>query len=138
MKKERKRSDGAIVDLPAHSENYKVNKILGYIRTNWEKVITLDEIALCIGSSPQYASALFSKDMCMTLVDYINCFKINKSASLLIETKLPISRISLLCGFQSTSYFIRTFRSLSGMTPGEYRRNSPSVYGIDIDSVDEA
>ncbi|MGN1164159.1 MAG: helix-turn-helix transcriptional regulator [Candidatus Ornithospirochaeta sp.] len=138
MKKERNRTRGAIVDLPLHSENYKVNRILGYIRKNWEKVITLDELALYIGSTPQYTSALFSRDMCMTLVDYINSLKINNSVPLLLDTDLPISQISNRCGFQSTSYFIRTFRSITGMTPGEYRKKPTSVYSIDIDSVDES
>ena len=138
MKKERNRTAGAIVDLPAHSEKYKVNKILGYIRDNWDKVITLDEIAFYIGSTPQYTSALFSRDMCMTLVDYINSLKINNSVPLLLNTKLPIAQISTLCGFQSTSYFIRTFRSISGVTPGEFRKRPLSVYCVDVDSVYEA
>ena len=74
-----------IVPLPRHSENFKVNRMISYIEKHWNDTIELEEIAQWAGSTPCYASALFSKTMCMTLVQYMNAFRINKASLLLIE-----------------------------------------------------
>ena len=44
-----------------------------------------------------------------------------KAAELLAGTALKISDIGAQCGFQETSYFIKTFRELMGRTPAAYR-----------------
>ena len=136
--KKRNLGNENIVPLPAHSKNYKVNRMLHYILGNWEKTIELEDIAAWAGSTPQYASALLSRVMCMTIFEYLNALRINKAGDLLSETSLTVSEISDRCGFQNTSYFIRTFRNHSGRTPGEYRRQIRSVDCIDIDCINEA
>ena len=113
-----------IVPLPRHSENFKVNRMISYIEKHWNDTIELEEIAQWAGSTPCYASALFSKTMCMTLVQYMNAFRINKASILLIESDMTTKDISNYCGFQNSSYFIRIFHSLSGTTPKEYRKQN--------------
>ena len=112
--------------------------MLHYILRNWSRTIELEDIAAWADSSPQYASALFSRVMCMTIFEYLNALRINKAGDLLSETSLTVSEISDRCGFQNTSYFIRTFRNHSERTPGEYRRQIRSVDCIDINCVNEA
>ena len=81
--KKRNLGNENIVPLPAHSKNYKVNRMLHYILGNWEKTIELEDIAAWAGSTPQYASALFSRVMCMTIFEYLNALRINKAGDLL-------------------------------------------------------
>lgn len=131
------KDDETVVPIPRHSENYKVNKMIDYILHNWNYIIELEEIASHIGATPQYASTLFSRTMCMTMVQYINALRVNNAAHLLTTTELSVSDVSAECGFQDTSYFIKTFHTLSGETPGEYRRRR-SVDGIYVDGIDEA
>ena len=131
MKKKQSR-EGEIVPLPRHSGNFKVNRMISYIEKHWNDTIELEDIASWSGSSPAYASALFSRTMCMTFVQYMNALRINKASGFLKNSDMSIKEISNHCGFQNTSYFIHVFRSLSGFTPGEYRKQNKlrSVYGI--------
>lgn len=126
----------SVVPLPRSSSNFKVNRMLSYIEEHWNITIELEDIASWASLSPPYASALFSKTMCMTFVQYMNAYKVNMGAELLRRTNYSIKKISDLCGFQNTSYFIHIFRSLSGITPGEYRKEN-SINGIDVDTVNE-
>lgn len=127
-----------VVPLPVHSSNFKVNRMLNYIEKHWDITIELEDIASWADLTPQYASFLFSKTMCMTFVQYMNAYKINKGAEMLKNTNYSIKKISDLCGFQNTSYFIRIFRSFCGITPGEYRKNGHDLIdGIEVDSIHE-
>ena len=121
MKKEQY-SGGDIVPLPRHSENFKVNRMISYIEKHWNSTIELEELASWAGSSSCYASALFSRTMCMTFIQYLNALRVNKASRLLLDSSMTIKEISDFCGFQNSSYFIHIFHSLSGSTPGEYRK----------------
>ncbi|MBQ9511745.1 MAG: AraC family transcriptional regulator [Lachnospiraceae bacterium] len=41
------------------------------------------------------------------------------------ETDLPVSRIAENCGFSSDSYFGKTFKSIMGSSPRDYRKVEP-------------
>ena len=138
MKKEQS-TGGDIVPLPRHSENFKVNRMLSYIEKHWNSTIELEELASWAGSSPCYASALFSRTMCMTFIQYLNALRVNKASKLLVDSNMSINDISDFCGFQNSSYFIHIFHSLSGSTPGEYRKRKKCklVYSVYLDSFNE-
>ena len=53
---------------------------------------------------------------------YLNRVRIRKAQELLRETKQSITEIAFACGFQSSQYFARTFKHLTGgRTPRGYR-----------------
>ena len=138
MKKEQSTAED-IIPLPKHSENFKVNRMINYIEKHWNTTIELEDIASWAGSSPGYASSLFSRTMCMTFVQYMNALRVNKASHLLLGSDMNIKEISNLCGFQNPSYFIRIFHSLSGITPGEYRKQKKGrlVYSIYLDTINQ-
>ena len=43
------------------------------------------------------------------------------SKKILTDYSLSVSEIASLCGYENASYFARIFRSVTGLTPGEYR-----------------
>jgi AraC-like DNA-binding protein len=45
-----------------------------------------------------------------------------RAKSLLAETSLPISEISVRCGYENLFYFCNAFKKNEGMTPTEFRR----------------
>ena len=59
----------------------------------------------------------------MSPFDYLNYFRVSKSARLLRETDLSISTVAGQTGFNNISYYNRTFRRYMHITPGEYRRS---------------
>lgn len=52
---------------------------------------------------------------------YLTNLRIQKAKTLLLVPSLKISEISHMAGFQDTSYFVRTFKELTGSTPQEFR-----------------
>ena len=41
---------------------------------------------------------------------------------LLRTTSLPTAQVAVSCGFHSPHHLIRSFKKVTGQTPGEYRR----------------
>lgn len=57
---------------------------------------------------------------------YILQIRIDEACRLLSETEMSIGEISVLCGFESLSYFSRVFHQNIAMTPSEYRQKETS------------
>lgn len=53
----------------------------------------------------------------MTVFQYMKQYRINKSIDLLLQSDLSIINIAMQCGFDNLSYYIRTFKELTGLTP---------------------
>jgi AraC family transcriptional regulator len=49
--------------------------------------------------------------------------RIAHARELLANSELPLAEIALHCGFLDQSRFTTTFRKLSGVTPGQYRKS---------------
>ena len=69
-------------------------------------------------------SSLYSKIKIITgmgVNDYINRLRIEQAMSLLVNTNLNINEISCEVGFTYPRYFSSTFKSMTGMTPKQFR-----------------
>ena len=61
------------------------------------------------------------KEYCnMTLLDYITLTRIDAAKELLLNG-YSVTVASDECGFSSPSYFIKVFRSITGMTPLKFQ-----------------
>ena len=81
----------------------------------------LEHIAEQFGLSPYYVSRFFRDQHNINLKDYIAELRIRRACELLVSTDKQINDIVVEVGYQSTSSFIRKFKSATGMTPGQYR-----------------
>jgi AraC-like DNA-binding protein len=103
--------------------NERINIIYKYIENNYQKKITLAEIAKAVCMSPGYFSRFFSKTMKKSFFEFLNEYKVNHSCKLLIETDKPISGICYDSGFESIPFFYRQFKKFKGCQPKQYRLN---------------
>lgn len=60
----------------------------------------------------------------MGVNDYINRLRIEQAMSLLVNTNLNINEISCEVGFTYPRYFSSTFKSMTGMTPKQFRNEN--------------
>ncbi len=58
----------------------------------------------------------------MTVTDYINKIRIQRASDMLRKENLTMQEIADQCGFSDANYFARTFRKITGQSPGEYRK----------------
>jgi AraC-like DNA-binding protein len=92
-----------------------------YIDNNFSQISSVSQIAEHFFYSREYVSRLFRKYFDTTISDYIMKRRISESQSL-ISQGVPILDAAYQVGFGSLSTFIRAFRSVTNMTPSEYRK----------------
>jgi two-component system response regulator YesN len=102
----------------------KVTQISGainYIDANYDKAITLAEIAHASHLSASRLAHVFREQMGMTLIDYVTNVRIERAKELLLSTEQSCTEICFEVGYNNQSYFTRTFKELVGMTPRQFR-----------------
>jgi two-component system response regulator YesN len=62
--------------------------------------------------------------MGITLVTYLNRYRVDHAKALLKNGDMNLTEIALETGFSSSAYFSRVFRQETGMSPSEYTRKS--------------
>jgi len=63
----------------------------------------------------------------MSIIDYLVKLRIKVASMLLRDTHLSISEVGYRVGFNSNTYFLRTYRKYVGCTPFEYRKKADSL-----------
>lgn len=101
-------------------------KMTGYIHRNYDRKITLDDIASSGAVCRSRCCELFKEHINQTPNSYLIRYRLSRSYEMLRETKRTISEIAMSCGFQSCSYFSYIFRKEIGMKPNEYRKRNIS------------
>ena len=67
---------------------------------------------------------LFKSHMGKSIYEFIKDTKVLYAAHLLTTTNIPISEVGYRLGYESPSYFTKTFRDVFGVSPQEYRKCS--------------
>lgn len=101
----------------------KLKKVLKYIRSTYEEPITLDDMSAAAGLSPKYFCAYFKKMTGKTPIDYLKIYRIEQASKMLVNTDDSITSIAFSSGFNDLSYFIKTFKSIKGISPNMFRKS---------------
>lgn len=99
----------------------KLKIILAYIEENYQRQISIEEIAGCCFYSKSYFMRFFKETVGMSFVEYLNNYRLDIAAKKLRETGDNILNIAIDCGFENLSYFNRRFKQRFEVTPGIYR-----------------
>jgi AraC-like DNA-binding protein/mannose-6-phosphate isomerase-like protein (cupin superfamily) len=79
------------------------------------------DAAAAAGLSVNHFQTRFRREVGLTPADYRARLRIAKAQNLLRTTDMPVTRIAMALGFDSSQYFATTFRRLVGLTPRSYR-----------------
>ncbi len=106
-------------------KNFKVvEQAMNYIRENYHKEITLEDVAGAIFISPYYLSHLFRDELGMTFIEFVTGIRVEEAARLLRTTNLSIIEIAEKVGYSDSSYFSKVFKKSQGVTPSQYRHQA--------------
>lgn len=97
-----------------------VSPILTYINANYNKHITLDELAKKAGYSKSRFSHIFSETTGTTPIKYQNDIRL-KTACELLTSGISVSETAFSCGFSDALYFSRIFKKKYGLSPNEFK-----------------
>ena len=106
--------------------DYRINmlkSLIRYIQNNYASPVSLSSTAEHFSISKGHLCRLFKEMTNMSFTEYLNYYRITKSAELLASTDLSISAISENTGFNNFSFFDRTFVKYMHETPRSYRRS---------------
>lgn len=102
-------------------EDQRIVQALELIRTQFDKEVSVSQIATAVHLSYPQFNRLFVKQMKLPPVQYINQLRVDKAKVLLRTTDLPVKAVAAECGFRDIYYFSNFFKTATGIAPTQYR-----------------
>lgn len=101
-----------------------INRVMGEGKRYRDELLDLATLADEIGLTSHQLSELLNSQMGQSFPRFINQYRIEEAKSLLVaDRKRPVLEIAMAVGFNSSSSFYSAFKSLEGVTPGQYRKS---------------
>lgn len=101
--------------------SHVIHQIQTAVAHNYYRKLSVAEICAETGLNTEYASKLFKQETGQRLVEYVNCYRIKKAKSLLLESDLSVADIAEMVGFSSENYFCSVMKKYEGKTPETMR-----------------
>lgn len=109
------------VRLKKNGQQNLFNQINDYLQKNYRYKVTLQTLASKFYVSSAQCSSLIRETLNVTFNDYLGQIRIEKAKQLLATTHLSAKEISAEVGYPNPKYFFKVFRTVTGLTPLEYR-----------------
>ncbi|MBO9606792.1 MAG: helix-turn-helix domain-containing protein [Paenibacillaceae bacterium] len=106
----------------AEKNNQHVDRAFAIIEADCGESLSLATVADKLNLSPAHLSRIFKEHAGATFSDYVTQIRIRKSKELLLQTDMQVQEISSRMGYVKVASFIKLFKSTTGVTPGEYRK----------------
>ena len=103
------------------ARNFLVKSALAYIHENFEKKLTIKDVADHVYVSQWHMSKLLNRYTGKNFSELLNTVRVEEAAKLLADPALRISDIAEMVGFLDVAHFSRVFRKLNGVSPNQYR-----------------
>jgi len=114
-------------------DNHKlklVHKAVEYIKTNYDKGMSVSDISDILEVDRRRFSEVFQEVTGQSPIKYIQSYRLQKAKELLENSPYSIKEISDMTGYNDCFYFSKTFKKNVGVSPKKYRENIayPSTY----------
>ncbi|WP_418041652.1 helix-turn-helix domain-containing protein [Paenibacillus xylanilyticus] len=110
-----------------HAWPDNIKRAAEFIEQHYSQMISIDLLAEHVSLSKYHLIRRFSASTGLTPVAYLTRIRMDKAMELLRGTEHSIDMIAELIGYSSGSYFIKAFRTMTGLTPGEFRSGGESL-----------
>lgn len=92
-----------------------------YIRNNFARNISLEDVSKAVNISPYYFSRVFKEETGVNFIDYLTGVRMEKAKELLASSQYSMKEICVMSGYSDPNYFGRSFKKHVGVTPTEYK-----------------
>ena len=100
-----------------------IEKAIELIHYNYKEALTVEEVAELTGYSKSNFCKMFKKVVGEGFHQALNRRRVESAAGLLEASNMSVSDISSEVGFSEPKAFCRVFKSVYGITPGQYRKS---------------
>ncbi len=104
-------------------ENETIDKCIRYIKANIANRFTVNDIASCIPVSSSHLSVLFKKHTGMSVMKYVNEYRLQLGRKLIRTCGHSLTRIAEETGFSTVHYFSNCFKDRFKIRPSEYAKS---------------
>lgn len=103
-----------------------VEKVLKYIEQNYMDPLSVTKLVEITNCSRRVLEKVFKKETGHSVYQYIQLFRVNKFAELLVTTQLSLIDAAYMVGFDDYKNLSRIFKKYKQLTPLQYRRKFSS------------
>ena len=114
--------DHPFVNRYNKKEQERLRRIYAFIDENYHRKINIDEIASICNLGKEAFCRYFKKATGNTFIGFLNQYRISQSKRLLLLGK-NVGETCYECGFESLSYFNRTFKKVTHGNPSDFKKN---------------
>lgn len=104
----------------------RIEETIQYVKANYQREISLREMAELLNVSPEYFCRLFKKQTGQTFLEYLNAVRLIHFYHDLTETDYSITELMERNGITNYKVFIRTFKETYHTTPKKLRQSKRS------------
>ncbi|MGH7978823.1 MAG: helix-turn-helix transcriptional regulator [Limisphaerales bacterium] len=123
---ERRGQDELFCDRQKRLARERVDQVVTVLRQHLVKPPSLEEIGREVGCSPFHLSRTFSREMGMTIPQYLRKIRMDRAAELLKSGEYNVTEAALEVGYSSLSHFSHAFCQTMGCCPALYPLKTPT------------
>lgn len=106
----------------SHHDDEAVARAEQWLMNNYNHPVCINELAQHINVSERTLHRRFKQSTGRTPNAYLQGLRIEKAKRILESSSTPVTCVMHAVGYQDAPAFFRLFKSLTGLTPGEYRK----------------
>lgn len=121
----------SLSSIQSASEKERIDRykrIISYMEEHFAEKVSLEQLAGEAQCNPQYLCHFFKEIAGVSPIQYLINYRIEQAREMLADTTKTVLEVSLDCGFENVSYFIRQFKKATGGTPREFRRGQTPLH----------
>ena len=99
-----------------------IQEIVQMIENEYDQDISLEICASRLNYHPSHIWKVMKQEMDMSFTDYLMAYRLKVAKELLVDTNETINHIADKLRYTNAQNFIRYFKKLEGVTPGQYRK----------------
>lgn len=113
--------DQPFVNKYNKKEQERLRNIYAFIDENYQRKIDIEEVAAICNLGKEAFCRYFKKATGGTFIGFLNQYRISQAKRLLLTGK-NVGETCFECGFESLSYFNRTFKKVANENPSEFKK----------------
>ena len=102
----------------------RVQHVVSFIRKNYQRKLTLREMAETVNLSPWWLCHLFKAHMGTSPERFLAQVRLERAKGLLEDTFLSVKEIMTEVGMSDAGHFSRSFKTAYGVTPAKWREDN--------------